>query len=130
MNENMTDSRTLFFSPEEEKDFQTVLKDVQEYISSKYSTLILDGDSAKHIINDMTMQVIPNTIRFLNIFILYLPIFIFSQKRQGKKLPALSYYCYGMSVRYASIIPAVKNGIRGYDCSTFSLLSDKIFLPK
>ena len=45
MNENMTDSRTLFFSPEEEKDFQTVLKDVQEYISSKYSTLILDGDS-------------------------------------------------------------------------------------
>ena len=42
MNENMTDSRTLFFSPEEEKDFQTVLKDVQEYISSKYSTLILE----------------------------------------------------------------------------------------
>lgn len=45
MNENMTDSRTLFFSPEEEKDFQIVLKDVQEYISSKYSTLILDGDN-------------------------------------------------------------------------------------
>lgn len=45
MNENMTDARTLFFSPEEEKDFQTVLKDVQEYISSKYSTLILDGDN-------------------------------------------------------------------------------------
>lgn len=45
MNETMTDSRSLFFSPEEEKDFQTVLKDVQEYISSKYSTLILDGDN-------------------------------------------------------------------------------------
>lgn len=45
MSENMTDARTLFFSPEEEKDFQTVLKDVQEYISSKYSTLILDGDN-------------------------------------------------------------------------------------
>lgn len=45
MSENMTDARTLFFSPEEEKDFQIVLKDVQEYISSKYSTLILDGDN-------------------------------------------------------------------------------------
>ena len=45
MSENMTDARMLFFSPEEEKDFQTVLKDVQEYISSKYSTLILDGDN-------------------------------------------------------------------------------------
>lgn len=45
MSENMADARTLFFSPEEEKDFQTVLKDVQEYISSKYSTLILDGDN-------------------------------------------------------------------------------------
>ena len=49
MNENMTDSRTLFFSPEEEKDFQTVLKDVQEYISSKYSTLIMEegGEDAR-----------------------------------------------------------------------------------
>lgn len=45
MSENMTDARMLFFSPEEEKDFQTVLKDVQEYISSKYSNLILDGDN-------------------------------------------------------------------------------------
>ena len=45
MSENMTDARMLFFSPKEEKDFQTVLKDVQEYISSKYSTLILDGDN-------------------------------------------------------------------------------------
>lgn len=45
MSENMTDARMLFFCPEEEKDFQTVLKDVQEYISSKYSTLILDGDN-------------------------------------------------------------------------------------
>lgn len=45
MSENMTGSRELFFSPEEEKDFQTVLKDVQEYISSKYSTLILDDDN-------------------------------------------------------------------------------------
>lgn len=32
----------LFFSPEEDRDFQTVLKDIQEYISSKYSTLILE----------------------------------------------------------------------------------------
>lgn len=33
---------SLFFTPEEERDFQTVLKDIQEYISSKYSTLILE----------------------------------------------------------------------------------------
>lgn len=45
MNEQMTGAHGLFFSPEETKDFQTVLKDVQEYISSKYSTLILDGDN-------------------------------------------------------------------------------------
>lgn len=32
---------TLFFTPEEDRDFQSVLKDIQEYISSKYSTLIL-----------------------------------------------------------------------------------------
>ena len=43
MNEGRNDSRELFFSPQEEKDFQTVLKEVQEYISSKYSVLILDG---------------------------------------------------------------------------------------
>lgn len=34
---------SLFFSPEEEQDFQSVLKDIQEYISGKYSTLILEG---------------------------------------------------------------------------------------
>lgn len=44
MNEQM-DSRNLFFSPQAEKDFQTVLKDVQEYISSKYSMLILDDNN-------------------------------------------------------------------------------------
>ena len=35
----------VFFSPQSERDFQTVLKDVQEYISSKYSMLILDENS-------------------------------------------------------------------------------------
>ena len=41
---NRNDTRNLFFSPEEEtKDFSTVLHDVQEYISSKYSTLIIAG---------------------------------------------------------------------------------------
>lgn len=41
-----SDNRThsLFFTPETEgKDFSTVLKDVQEYISSNYSVLITDG---------------------------------------------------------------------------------------
>lgn len=34
----------LFFTPEDTaKDFGIVLRDVQEYISSKYSTLIVDG---------------------------------------------------------------------------------------
>ncbi len=34
----------LFFSPQEDaKDFGSVLRDVQEYISSKYSTLIVEG---------------------------------------------------------------------------------------
>lgn len=34
---------SLFFTPEEDQDFQTVLKEIQEYISSKYSTLILEN---------------------------------------------------------------------------------------
>ena len=38
-------AHSLFFTPETEgKDFSTVLKDVQEYISSNYSVLITDGD--------------------------------------------------------------------------------------
>lgn len=45
MSETQMDSRNLFFSPQAEKDFQTVLKDVQEYISSKYSMLILDDNN-------------------------------------------------------------------------------------
>lgn len=45
MSNSSVDSRNLFFSPQEEKDFSEVLKDVQEYISSKYSVLILDEDS-------------------------------------------------------------------------------------
>lgn len=45
MNETQMDSRNLFFSPQAEKDFQTVLKDVQEYISSQYSMLILDDNN-------------------------------------------------------------------------------------
>lgn len=36
-------TRDLFFSAEEGRDFSSVLHDVQEYISSKYSTLIVDG---------------------------------------------------------------------------------------
>jgi pilus assembly protein CpaF len=42
-----TENRThsLFFAPEaEKKDFQTVLKEVQEYISSNYSSLITNED--------------------------------------------------------------------------------------
>lgn len=45
MSETQMDSRGLFFAPQAEKDFQTVLKDVQEYISSKYSMLILDENN-------------------------------------------------------------------------------------
>ena len=50
-----TENRThsLFFAPEaEKKDFQTVLKDVQEYISSKYSALITNqelDDAKEHM---------------------------------------------------------------------------------
>lgn len=36
-------TRELFFSAEEGREFSSVLHDVQEYISSKYSTLIVDG---------------------------------------------------------------------------------------
>ena len=37
-------AHSLFFTPENEgRDFNSVLKDVQEYISGKYSTLITDG---------------------------------------------------------------------------------------
>lgn len=40
-------SHTLFFAPENEsRDFSSVLQDVQEYISGKYSTLITDGVGA------------------------------------------------------------------------------------
>ncbi|MDL2293778.1 CpaF/VirB11 family protein [Ruminococcaceae bacterium OttesenSCG-928-D13] len=39
-----TRSRSLFFTPENDgRDFSSVLADVQEYVSSKYSTLITDG---------------------------------------------------------------------------------------
>lgn len=38
-------AHSLFFAPEsEEKDFNVVLQDVQEYISGKYSTLITEGE--------------------------------------------------------------------------------------
>ena len=37
-------ARSLFFTPENEgQDFNTVLQDVQEYISGKYSALITEG---------------------------------------------------------------------------------------
>jgi len=46
-------THSLFFTPESEgRDFFTVLKDVQEYISSNYSILITDGtveDSKEHL---------------------------------------------------------------------------------
>lgn len=45
MNESVMGTHGLFFAAEDIKDFRSVLKDVQEYISSKYSTLILDGDN-------------------------------------------------------------------------------------
>ena len=45
MSEMQMDSRNLFFAPQSEKNFQTVLKEVQEYISSKYSMLILDENN-------------------------------------------------------------------------------------
>ena len=42
----MTDNHSLFFSPGNgTKDFSTVLHEVQEYISEKYSTLIIDGET-------------------------------------------------------------------------------------
>jgi len=44
MSINATANHSLFFSPDDNsKDFGVVLRDVQEYISSKYSTLIIDG---------------------------------------------------------------------------------------
>lgn len=37
-------NQSLFFSPEEKgRAFSDVLKEVQEYISSKYSTLMVEG---------------------------------------------------------------------------------------
>jgi len=50
MSMNAAANHSLFFSPDENsKDFGAVLRDVQEYISGKYSTLIIDGgkDEAK-----------------------------------------------------------------------------------
>ena len=42
---NMTGNQSLFFSPGDgTKDFGDVLHEVQEYISGKYSTLIIDGE--------------------------------------------------------------------------------------
>jgi len=39
----MMDNHSLFFAPSETKDFRTVLADVQEYISTKYSSLLMDN---------------------------------------------------------------------------------------
>lgn len=42
----MRNNQNLFFSPEEKgRAFTDVLKEVQEYISSKYSTLIVEDGS-------------------------------------------------------------------------------------
>lgn len=44
MSINAAANHSIFFSPDDtSKDFGAVLRDVQEYISSKYSTLILNG---------------------------------------------------------------------------------------
>jgi len=44
---SMTRSHSLFFTPENDgRDFGSVLADVQEYISSKYSSLITDGSDS------------------------------------------------------------------------------------
>ena len=41
-------NQSLFFSPEEKgRAFSDVLKEVQEYISSKYSTLMVEGGNEK-----------------------------------------------------------------------------------
>jgi pilus assembly protein CpaF len=41
---NAVHNHSLFFAPNNSpRDFGAVLREVQEYISSKYSTLILDG---------------------------------------------------------------------------------------
>lgn len=41
---SMLRAHSLFFAPEDDsRDFSSVLADVQEYVSSKYSTLITDG---------------------------------------------------------------------------------------
>ena len=43
---NMADNQSLFFSSNgSSREFGSVLREVQEYISSKYSTLIVDGGS-------------------------------------------------------------------------------------
>ena len=40
----MKNNQNLFFAPEETgRSFSDVLKEVQEYISSKYSTLMTEG---------------------------------------------------------------------------------------
>ena len=42
----MKNNQNLFFFPEEKgRAFSDVLKEVQEYISSKYSTLMVEGGS-------------------------------------------------------------------------------------
>ena len=42
------DNHSLFFTPENDsRDFNNVLRDVQEYISSKYSTLLIEDGKAE-----------------------------------------------------------------------------------
>ena len=54
-------THSLFFAPESEgKDFSSVLKDVQEYISNNYSILITDEtieDSKEHLNRYITYYV-------------------------------------------------------------------------
>lgn len=56
----MGNNQNLFFSPEEKgRAFSDVLKEVQEYISSKYSTLMVEGGN-----DEVKQQVKPCTMRW------------------------------------------------------------------
>ena len=57
----MKNNQNLFFFPEEKgRAFSDVLKEVQEYISSKYSTLMVEGGSEERIRTTMNSWFRPN----------------------------------------------------------------------
>lgn len=60
----MGNNQNLFFSPEEKgRAFSDVLKEVQEYISSKYSTLMVEGgnDEVKQQVKDTSQSTLQTT---------------------------------------------------------------------